>query len=246
MDLIQPKKDVIDQFNRFWAPENNEWEVQLSTDPEVNVDIRDLGIDFNEICQGEKVLDDAFRKLDKSNPDNTLIAVLLLDSIYHTRLKDPIRVAQSIHNEIISKEGTDRIICDSKKEILCKNVDQIAKIDKEAGGAYIYSFATKFCNRLAPDKYPIFDSFAAGLLMFYLKDIKKSGLGNYETYITKYNRFKEQYELKDLSYKIIDIFMWTYGKALHNWLRENDNPNIKSSPYYRGGDISYVSYRTDS
>ena len=89
----------------------------------------------------------------------------------------------------------------------------------------VFSFVSTECfNDLCKDGLPIFDSFAVTLLGYYLKKAKKecsiSTWGEYRNYKEAYALFKSLYKLDEYNYKQIDVFLWTYGKALQKYWKD--------------------------
>lgn len=215
-----------------------------------------FAIDFRKIRREETALNKlADRVREDSQSEDLLVAfVTTLDSIYGTRLKSPVNTAYNLFPKV-RDGGLIGTICqavkDSNHEERVRIVDTIATIDKvdNKSNNYAYSFATKFCSRFAPDAFPIFDSFAAGLLYHYLGRNAKRGwrasLGSYETYLSVYDSLIERYELKDFSYREIDYFLWTYGKqlkqAVDTW-NKNNPASKRKSPYDYGAGIQYKEF----
>ena len=85
-----------------------------------------------------------------------------------------------------------------------------------------FVFATKYCSFVEPEKYPIYDSLVAGVLMHFHKQsplidgkldfesIRQNC--NYESFKTIVDEFKKKYGLEKCSYKDIDKFLWLVGK----------------------------------
>lgn len=228
VNILEPNRDLVEQINSFWSLNNDNinWEIEFFGKNH-SVD-KGFGLDFNEIRQGEVLLNSIFEILSKENLHVTEMAVIALDSIYHTRLDSPVRVALNLHEEI--KKGLIDDIKNAEGDLIYDCVNRIAVIDKNQveNGKYLYSFATKFCNRINPDKFPIFDSYVAGLLDcyknndIYVRKLKEnsnklfnqSNLGNYRIFCSVYNSFSEAFGLNQFNFKQLDIFMWTYGKLL--------------------------------
>ena len=123
-------------------------------------------------------------------------------------------------NRIITKKDVEAIQC----------VDAIARVEenKEKKTGYLYSFSTKFCYWIARDYFPIYDSIANGLLSYYL-NIPPTSLGNYQMYVDAYKSFIDKFNLIECPLKDIDVFLWTYGKALSS--KDVQNPVAKYISY---------------
>ena len=94
-----------------------------------------------------------------------------------------------------------------------------------------YSFATKYCALHQPDKYPIYDSIVANVLLYLLKNNKippytlrgkkqaendtcknigeyEKALHDYPYYVKVYDSFCRTYNLSSLSYRDVDFYIW--------------------------------------
>lgn len=110
-------------------------------------------------------------------------------------------------------------------------VAEIAKLTlKDNVTRYNYSFATKYCAYHQPEKFPIYDSivaktfvslFAKGYLpkyklgkktiedqQTYTKGDFDKKLKDYKFFVALYNYFMENYDLKHLSYREVDAYIW--------------------------------------
>lgn len=94
-------------------------------------------------------------------------------------------------------------------------------------GCYPYSFASKIYSFLCPETYPILDSISVTLLNEYLKEPEGKGpmpkcrWHCYQNYKDDYDKFRTKYGLsEDLTYKQIDVFLWTYGTVLDEYWKQ--------------------------
>ncbi len=186
-------------------------------------------------------------------------AVYLLDAIYHTRLEHHIQIANIIYEGINKCLLSDILsVTDLSSDVAAKCVDYIACAGKKVneGYNYAYSFATKFCGWLNPKGFIIMDGIAAGLLSYYIdkkleancqgdlkqlrdkkmirgKKLVRSSLGDYKKYTEIYKLFIEWYDLKDhhYTYKDVDMFIWTYGRILINYFKEECPFTLRSIDY---------------
>lgn len=249
MKLLTPNKNVVKSFNRLWGPETKEREAiyLFEDEKEPFNDGMIPGISF--FNRGDALLEEIFNKIRKSVANgkspcrqDVETAVFLLDGIYHTNLNNHLQIAEMVYKlllygllqrilkprEIVKESDNEAIEC----------VDAIARAGKiiNKNNYYNYSFSTKFCHWLNPNGFPIYDSIASGLLVYYLcsedcediirnrpnlliKKIKGAQfglevLGKYSNYVDAYKLFMKQYKLEECSLKEIDVFLWTYGKAL--------------------------------
>lgn len=184
---------------------------------------RDYLLDFANIKVGEDLLDSAFQTIKKkdANKEDYIKCVILLDSIYSTRLDNPIRMGLEIYSrrgELIDNIINTKEVINSSCAINCVKI--LSEIDKKFG-SHTYSFATKFCNCLN-DCFPIFDSYVAGLIhkKSNMENVTLSSLGCYEHYVEIYDQILKRHSIND-SYKEVDICMWTYGK-IHKLAWDDD------------------------
>jgi hypothetical protein len=214
--------NYVDVINSYWETDIKSSSLKLDCNDEVvvsNVFENNNNISFESINKGEKILREEFDSL-TSYPDFEKIvrAVLLLDCIYHTRLKDPMRVSISLDEKIVDKEwikyikGMDRKSSIEERAYIINSITEIDKNDIK-NGQFIYSFATKFCNWLNPSAFPIMDKYVSCLLSKYMKKPKNS-FGSSAYFIKIYNQFVEDYGLEDFNYKQIDQALWIYGKLI--------------------------------
>ena len=95
-----------------------------------------------------------------------------------------------------------------------------------------YSFATKYCAYHQPEKYPIYDRLVAETFVALLgKDLlpkykkyksyaKKSfaeKLKEYNFYVTLYDYFMDEFDLKNFSYREVDAYIWGACKIDQNF-----------------------------
>lgn len=219
--LITPKKDVIEEYNKFWVDPNTaeNASVQLFTDCE-KICVSEL-IPIEEFIR-YKDNDEAIIKL--VNERKFEEALIKINSTYHTRL--------STENFNVLADWLN-----SQNDLNKMDIDAFIGICKNVTGKNAYSFASKVFSFIAVanglDRYPIIDSISATLLAMYL-ECKQAEFGNYGDYCKKYNEFKEKNELNDLSYKQIDIFLWTYGTAILRYWENELGVFSFSSVEYKG------------
>ena len=191
----------------------------------------------------ENVLKKVFSNSSNDNVEDVLIKVTLLNAFYSTQLynnpaanpkrrqhADILSMAQHIANEA----NFDAWLRSNDWQDNMKAVNYIAFGDsdwvkrKEPKGANAIndalSFATKYCNWHCPDKYPIVDAVAKGMLYYisknkdvklYDKNLTQKDLKNYEIFCTVFNNFSRIVSERDgrtYSLKDIDKYLWQYGK----------------------------------
>lgn len=191
-------------------------------DVDVSAKIQDTIDVFNTNNEKtEEAIVTAFKKFPcNTSVSEVLIKVILVNEIYHTRIKskDLLQVATHI-SEI---KGLDQWLKVGDEEAY----QQIA--NTPAGLDNIYSFASKYCSFSNPDKYPIVDKFARCVLRAIgqnedFKELQKTTAyssllsGNnvkYSEYRETINAFIALVKKKcneKYSYKDIDKFLWQYG-----------------------------------
>lgn len=81
-----------------------------------------------------------------------------------------------------------------------------------------YSFATKYCSHHQPDLFPIYDSYVDSVLRnlrkIYPNDFlfKNDDLHNYAKYKEQLDILRNNFGLHELSYKMLDRYLWQLGK----------------------------------
>lgn len=245
--LIEPKGSIIEQYVDWWKNgEAKSVDIELFTNRQT-FNSSDANIYFNDLNAGELLLDSAFRRLSSDDLYATQTAVILLDKIYSTQLRTPLITANLIHDEIIHGLLDDIKANKATEEELALTVDRIASVIKRHKNCapkkhitFIYSFATKFCSRICPKEYPVFDGYVAYLLNYYVSPVNDVKLfGNYALFVNTYKQFINKYALGGYSYQQIDRFLWTYGKALSKFA-ETENAKNKTNR-----DYEKLSYKAD-
>ena len=225
MIRIDAKKlgEHVDKCNRWWNNGSDSITVGDILDINCEKKLSDYGIVFSEIKRGEEILKDIFDKLKENKVEMVETAVFALNSIYGTQIYNvthfAIELRRHIKDDCKGKTLISRIMEAESADDKAACVDEIASLVKREGYNFAYSFATKFCSRLAPEKYPIFDSHVATLLNGYINnnEISASRFGEYMTFIKEYDEFIKANSLDGFSYKQIDMFLWTYGKTANNY-----------------------------
>ena len=217
--LIAPTPEIIEQYNSFWNATEGKpgnWLVTLFQGQGVS-DIRDnISQEELEECG---VNDSEILAL--QNKEDVGAFLKKINAVYHTRI-----AAEPIANNLSWA---------SLKEM---EFDTFVARCKTYARKSAYSFASKVFSFLKSDEYPIIDSITATLLARYLEDAgkmpdhaPKSSWGKYKNYKDAYDVFREHYRLEDFTYKQIDIFLWTYGKALQSYWRKEGVLSFASVSY---------------
>lgn len=230
----KPTTNRIKEFVTLWEGKKNTESFWITINgQQANLcDSKMFGMDFQAIRKEEELLEakfDILKKQSKDLWDESLIIeiVHLLDSIYSTQLKYPTIFAMELYKllqgeeDLLEKIKSPEESQDFQHEAEC--VERIARIKENISMWELnraYSFATKFCNRINPRRFPIYDSYVDALLWYYRfsraeKNFKRKELKDYREFIKVYNGYRTVWNLDaDLDYKQIDVFMWTYGKAI--------------------------------
>ncbi len=246
MELLDPK-ECIAFFNNLWGKESAERTLVKGGD-KVKIDGRVIP-DISTLNESEELLKSVFERI-KANRNNVSFiskrdiqeAVYLLDAIYHTRLEHHIQIANRIFEGMQKEKLLNDILSvkDPSSDIASKCVDYITRAGKivDDGYNYAYSFATKFCSWLNSGGFIIMDGIAVGLLSYYIdkkleanyqdeliptrgKKLIRSSLGDYKKYTELYKLFMKWYDLDEYSYKEVDVFVWTYGRTLINYYKDD-------------------------
>lgn len=159
------------------------------------------------------------RSFEKASEDisDILARIVLINVFYstnlHTSNKGSMPSVMDLAKIIECKYSDDDI---KNKEDIVNVVKTIAEV---SGKDKVYSFASKYCNFIQPEKYPIIDSYTRAVLYYYFKEtgVKKytqEDLKDYSKYVEAINKFKKVFlgENCDINYKKLDVFLWLYGK----------------------------------
>lgn len=248
MKLIYPTDENIARIADLWKNPKSKAALPDENGAEIEIDFAKknpqgsslYGIDFSKIKSGEELLDYMFGKLRSGNKENITLhdveaAVFLLDSIYSTQLSrfDKIfQLSEHLYRLIKDEDLLEKI---EHPKDLPAIVDSISK--RSGSDRKNYSFATKFCSRLNPEEFPIYDRYVDMLLKKYRgkieertnKKLTSFDLRKYEVFLSVYEDFRQAFDLHK-TYKEIDMFIWTYGKVY-----EKENKIQKKQKIARGG-----------
>ncbi len=226
MISIEKLGEYVEKCDKWWKNGVDDITVGELLNIECEKKLSDYGIVFSEIKRGEEILEYIFNELKEKNKENKIemaeTAVFALNSIYGTQIYNvthfAIALQRYIKEDCKGKSLISRIMKAESISERANCVDEIASLVKPEGHNFAYSFATKFCSRLSPEKYPIIDSYVATLLNEYINnnETTASRFGDYKTFIKEYDDFINTNSL-EFSYKQIDEFLWTYGKTANNY-----------------------------
>ena len=165
---------------------------------------------------------------DHSVPEAVKLKAKLLNLFYSTGIQainmmaDNILGLKDIDSRLKNRDLN--LVADIAKIQLTKNKKRIN-----------YSFATKYCALHQPDKFPIYDSIVANVLLYLLKKNQippytlrkknqvetdtcknvsefKGALHDYPYYVNVYDAFQKEYNLTKLSYREVDFYIWSAFK----------------------------------
>lgn len=179
------------------------------------IDIYNESSEYEHYRIEEKALNTIFQTYSKNNKlEHILIKVVLLNKFYSTNIMAPRIVADKIFELKIDDE-----LEQGNLDLIDKIATNVFK-NEETGEEKIkkfYSFATKYCHKSKPDKYPIYDSNVAYILKAYRKEdsyfkFKNNDLKYYPEFKNIIDNFRCHYKLDALNYRDLDHFLWIYGK----------------------------------
>lgn len=154
---------------------------------------------------------------DKDTYEAILLTAIIINELYSTNIRRIKIMADHIFNH---KDEIHSLIADGD----AKAVDAIAmghglKSGKNGKEFNFYSFASKYCNYLNPDKFPIYDSYvdqmlASYNLMEHFADFTGTDLRDYGKFSDVVLKFMKHFRLEQFSLREIDKFLWLYGIRL--------------------------------
>lgn len=207
-ELVEPTSRLVKQYCSFWGYGNltPQWNTELFKG--VQVDIRNYikKREFDNFKKEDECISELF------NIGNYTDALINLNRVYNTRLKESEIIA--LANKLATSEEM--------------TFDSFVKLCYQQTGKYTYSFATKVYSfvkkKECPSDYPIIDSNVCTLLYYYLKKrkkpVNKTEWTDYCKFKKAYKSFVDEYSLDEIPYREIDIFLWTYAKAIQKYWRD--------------------------
>lgn len=152
--------------------------------------------------------------------ETVLVKVMLINDFYGTNVYDTLSVAQHI---LSISEIDARLTSGDLKLII-----DIGNMQSKTSNQYFYSFATKYCSFHNPEGFPIFDKYIEYVLSSldkekFFKRIeaegietdyeKAKGLRNPGILYKKVKYVGNEIDfLKGRNLKIIDQYLWAFGK----------------------------------
>ena len=135
--------------------------------------------------------------LDNTKEHSVVTKVVLVNSLYFTNIREPLRMAR----HILELHGLDARLEAGKVEA----VECIAKDDR-----YYISFASKYSHFHNKTAFPIFDSFAVAA-MAQLEE-RRLNIPSYTQFFETIEAFREQAGLTSVSWEDLDKYLWLYGQ----------------------------------
>ncbi len=154
---------------------------------------------------------------DKDTYETILLTSIIINELYSTNIRRIKIMADHIFNH---KDEIHSLIAAGN----AKAIDAIAMghgltSGKNGKEFNFYSFASKYCNYLNPDQFPIYDSYVEQMLTLYnamehFIDFTKEDLRDYGKFREVVLKFREHFKLEQFSLREIDKFLWLYGIRL--------------------------------
>lgn len=172
---------------------------------------------FNYEIQ-ENALNKLFHAIpENSNPIDVWKKVSLVDSYYSTNLKEGIWDAVL---NIVDLDNFNQRVSDGDWGV----VEEISKVysAKTSNVKESISFASKYCSRMQPDKFPIYDKYVRQMLALIQKyhpflekaeDIKSIDK-NYIAFANVMSEFCTFFFGNEIDYKMADRYLWTWAKSI--------------------------------
>ena len=160
----------------------------------------------------ERALSKLFTQFpNNNNPEDVLLKVVTLNSLYTTGILATSQVADHIFHLNIDPE-----IRAGRPEA----VQMVAHVQLGKSTRNNYSFATKYCAWHNPASYPIYDSFVDQMLWGYKKqdrfdNFNRQDLWQYSHFKNVLLHFRNYYNLASFSIKDIDKFLWLAGNDFY-------------------------------
>lgn len=156
---------------------------------------------------------------DKDKYETILLTIVVINQLYSTNIYKIYQIADHIYK---NREVIHSLISngDSKaiKEIAIGHGLKSSKRQSDEDINF-YSFASKYCNYLNANEFPIYDSYIENMLCIYNKrdsfgNFKREDLRQYSVFKNAIKSFIEHYKLEVFKLRDIDKFLWLYGKEL--------------------------------
>ncbi|WP_312512523.1 hypothetical protein [Massilia sp.] len=152
-------------------------------------------------------------------PNDVLVKVAVLNTIYNTSIKYILPVARKINAEF-------KILGKRPKGITVSPIDMVDRIatakwvSEESGKVVVrtnLSFASKYMHFESKRDVPIYDSYIWIIMNGYLHAagdrVTFGAPCNYADFYARFQQFRQRFHLDGYSNYQIDKFLWQYGKA---------------------------------
>lgn len=193
IDLKKPGEGEFEKYIDIWKSKYNK--------------------EFAPSLDHEKLLNAVFKNCNYSDKVvNEYAKCVMLDKLYSTNIK----YMDNLVNHLVSIDNLNEMLNNGDAEL----VNKIKKVEKNNGETINYiSFASKYCNRCNPEKYPVYDTIVKDVLSYYFfnlpfykrADKDKVDFNNYEFFKNVADKFLEEYPFIK-NYTQLDNFLWTMGK----------------------------------
>ena len=246
LTVPKPSKESIEFYcDRFHNRSQNDDNILLHK-YEKHLSSKVSDYEINEI-----ILTDLFKPGQNHSLNTDLKTIIqkvtLLNAFYNTwidndmlvpmaRLILALHIDDKLCMDDSSEDRSSKVNCDLVNAIAYYR-DPISKWDDTIHKKY--SFASKYCSWHCPDLYPIVDSYAKGLLIYFndlvLPDedenapvkfeynislrkgsdpfkAKNRYLNDYHQYFMAYMTFIKKFKLNELSLKMIDEYLWSLAQ----------------------------------
>jgi len=164
------------------------------------------------------------KKEGKDSHNDILFKTLMLNSFYSTKLQAPLYVVEYIETieDFYHRVGSDETDYDLIDQIAWKNDRYVGNNERYNNRRNCFSFATKYCHHHSPNKFRIYDSFVAKVLIyaqfhhqFYHENFSESDLQkSYEFFHKVWDAFKndDRFNISHFENWEIDKYLWLLGK----------------------------------
>ena len=145
--------------------------------------------------------------------EDILLKLSVINDLYSTNILGTFKMA----THILKLQIDEGLIKGDPQVVNRISLGHGIKSKKYSKEINFYSFATKYCNWHNTDCYAIYDSFVEKVLLAFLhKDsfsvFTKSDLKDFKKFKSVINDFSTFYGLSNHNLKVIDKFLWIYGK----------------------------------
>lgn len=179
-------------------------------EPALVEDVKRKWADNEKFTVQENSLKLLFHDLCPQHDDlaEVLAKVTVLDDYYSTNVYYKLALAK----RIVELNPSQRIAAGD-----ALLVNEMAAAVVQGKQYRYYSFASKYCNRYNPDKFPIYDELVSKMLCHFgsrdgFAKFRAKDLKNYPRYVDVIHAFKNFYGLEQFSLRWIDRYLWFTGR----------------------------------